>query len=174
MGARNFGHEGFRQFPFRFNRNEGGWAWWGWGGDYPYGFDDGGYYSFYYSPDNSYGAPYPSMPSYQQGLGRPNLRPVYQANYGPSSGWDGTSTIEVLVPPKAEVWFDGQKTKQMGGARYLEMPPMSAGQSTNCEIRVTWMANGKSVTETRDVQVQAGSQRIVNFLVGGSDKKASD
>jgi uncharacterized protein (TIGR03000 family) len=128
----------------------------------------GGWGSGYYGPDYYAGSPYyfSDAPQYFQGA------PVtpdtgYRAFYPPTMIADNTALIEVQVPPDAEIWFDGTKTTQRGSVRNFTTPPLTPGQTFTYEIRATLMANGAPVTQTRQVQVQAGKRAAVNFMTGG-------
>jgi uncharacterized protein (TIGR03000 family) len=72
-----------------------------------------------------------------------------------------TPSMKVYVPSTAEVWCNGVKIAQTGPSRELT-PDLASGQ-TSCEIRVQWMENGKSVTQTRTAQLRPGSQVVLAF-----------
>jgi uncharacterized protein (TIGR03000 family) len=72
-----------------------------------------------------------------------------------------TASMKVYVPSTAEVWCNGVKIAQTGPSRELT-PDLASGQ-TSCEIRVQWMENGKSVTQTRTAQLRPGSQVVLAF-----------
>jgi uncharacterized protein (TIGR03000 family) len=129
----------------------------GWGG-YPY-YSTGYYYpdsyAGYYSPDYyTASTPYDtSSYSYYPPLQEPS---------------NNTAMIQVYVPPDATVSFDGTPTNQRGSARLFNTPPLTPGSTYTYNIQASWMANGQPVTQTRQVQVQAGRQSTVNFNVAGS------
>jgi uncharacterized protein (TIGR03000 family) len=67
-----------------------------------------------------------------------------------------TAYIDLAVPPDAEVWFQGVKTKQTGEHRRFTSPPLPRGQAFTYDIRVRWSANGKAVTRKNRLTVRAG------------------
>ena len=63
--------------------------------------------------------------------------------------------ITLVVPPDAEVWFDGDKAQQTGPTREFVSPPLTPGQTYTYHVRVRWTENGKPVEQDRDIRVQA-------------------
>ena len=73
-----------------------------------------------------------------------------------------TASLKVYVPTStAEVSFNGVKTAQTGPSREFVTPELISGKSV--EVRVQWMENGKSVTQTSTAQVRPGSQVVLAF-----------
>jgi uncharacterized protein (TIGR03000 family) len=71
--------------------------------------------------------------------------------------------VTIRVPsPDAEVWFDGQRTRQEGAQRLFESPALHPGKYSY-QIRAKWRQNGKNMEETRTVQVQPGDRVTVDF-----------
>ena len=157
----------------------GGWrggGWYGgiglgWGSPYLYGGYGGWGYPDYGNYGTDYYGGYPtygySTPYYQDNAVIPSTG--YQSFYPPmmTTQSDNTATIEVRVPPDAELWFDGTKTNQRGPVRYFTTPPLTPGQTFTYEIRASGMANGNPMDQTRQVQVQAGKRTTVDFTTGG-------
>jgi len=145
---------------------------WGWGFRY-YWFNDCCHYP--YRADWLYWEPYYySEPAAVYYVAPPQVMPIAStaANVPPTLKRDSSATVQVLVPPDAELWLDGNKLEQTGSVRSISTPSLAPGKTLKHEVRATWVANGQPVTQTREVQVQAGNQRIVNFMVGGgSDAK---
>lgn len=71
--------------------------------------------------------------------------------------------IDVRVPADADVWLEGQPTKQTGAHRQYVSPTLKPGTPYTYEIKVRWQAEGKAVEETRQVQVTAGGRINVAF-----------
>jgi uncharacterized protein (TIGR03000 family) len=71
---------------------------------------------------------------------------------------DNSAHITLQVPAGAEVWFDGKTTKQTGPIRHFNSPPLQPGKNYVYGIRVRWTKDGKSVEETRRVNVQANDR----------------
>jgi uncharacterized protein (TIGR03000 family) len=83
--------------------------------------------------------------------------------------------IDVVVPPNAQVFFDGEQTRQRGQFRRFVTPSLDPGQSFTYEIKAVWDENGNKVERTRKVHVRAGQQRSVDFMaMGGRDMRGSD
>jgi uncharacterized protein (TIGR03000 family) len=143
-----------------------------WGGNYlysPYAY--GGYYPYSYS----------SYPSYY-GYGPTNYYPQPSTTYvvpGTSSQYslyppgnssqnlypNSSASIEVHVPPDAELWFDGTKTQQTGAVRQFVTPSLPEGKTSEYEVRATWTdPEGKQVVRTRQVQVSPNQQTILNLM----------
>jgi uncharacterized protein (TIGR03000 family) len=74
--------------------------------------------------------------------------------------------ITVQVPPDAEVWIEGVRTKQMGPVRDFVSPPLDPGVNYDYEIRATWKNNGEVVSDTQHVNVRAGDRTKITFRVG--------
>jgi uncharacterized protein (TIGR03000 family) len=76
-----------------------------------------------------------------------------------------SATLDLIVPANAEVWLDGKKTTQTGTTRSFTTQPLTSGQVSTQELRVTFNDKaGKAVTEQRKVQLR-GAQRVVLNLV---------
>jgi uncharacterized protein (TIGR03000 family) len=72
--------------------------------------------------------------------------------------------IQVLLPDaKAEVALDGKLIPGLGMKRWLNTPSPVTGQEDRCEVTASWWKDGRSVTETRTVQVAAGKYGFVDF-----------
>jgi uncharacterized protein (TIGR03000 family) len=76
---------------------------------------------------------------------------------------DAAAAIEVRVPERAEVWFDGTKTVQSGKLREYASPPLEPGREFTYVVRARWKDGDRDVDETRVVAVSAGSRTSVNF-----------
>jgi len=74
-----------------------------------------------------------------------------------------SATIEVFVPPTAEVWFEGVKMNQTGSARSFSSPPLPPDQTFVYDVRARWMYDGSVIDQTRQVSVQAGQIATVDF-----------
>ena len=72
--------------------------------------------------------------------------------------------ITVLVPAGAEVFFDGEPTKQKGAERIFETPALATGKKFHYDIKARWQHDGKPVEQTRKVEVSSGARVRVDFL----------
>lgn len=136
--------------------------------NYPYyGYGYGGYgwgggYGAYYAP--TYNNYYPQMYVAPQ---QPQTVP-YVAGYAPSAATT-TARLDIQVPPDADVYIEGQKMKQTGPRRSFVSPALEAGQQYVYNIKATWTQNGETVSDEKQVNVQAGDRQSIIFL-GNSDK----
>ena len=141
-----------------------GRPYWGGYGGYPYrsGFFGPSYsYSSWYSYWYSY-----SYPSYSR-FHIPSY--ITNSSAAPSQAAPNlnTSSIEVLCPPEAALWFNGRKSNQKGPTRKFLTPLLSEGSYTY-DLRATWKdQSGKEVTRTREVLVMPNQDIVVNL----SDEK---
>ena len=76
---------------------------------------------------------------------------------------EGVARITVIVPADAEVFFDGNPTKQTGTQRVFDSPPLKPGSRYTYSVRARWTADGRPVDQTRSVPVRAGAQIRVDF-----------
>jgi uncharacterized protein (TIGR03000 family) len=145
-----------------------GWGWGGypgyWGGNY-YGsgvmFGTSPYYSSYgygYSPSVVYGTPsYTTTPSFYYAPSAAAVTP------DTSAVSNDRAQIEVMVPPDAEILFDGSATQQRGEDRLFVSPPLNPGRSYTYDIEAKWMENGRQVDQKKEVTVTPGQTTTVDF-----------
>jgi uncharacterized protein (TIGR03000 family) len=74
-----------------------------------------------------------------------------------------TAHITIKVPADAEVWFDGTKMTETGSVRQFYSPPLTRGLDYSYEIRSRWRQDGRTVTQSREVFVSAGSHINLDF-----------
>jgi uncharacterized protein (TIGR03000 family) len=72
--------------------------------------------------------------------------------------------ITVLVPPDADVFFDGEPTVQKGGERLFVCPPLIVGKKYHYTVLARWKDGDKTVEQTRRVDVTGGATVRVDFL----------
>jgi uncharacterized protein (TIGR03000 family) len=88
---------------------------------------------------------------------------TYRSFYSPDQGTD-TANIRVLLPdPNARVTFDDTATQQMGNDRLFTSPPLDPNKTYTYNVQAMWMENGKEVTRSQEVKVQAGRQATADF-----------
>jgi uncharacterized protein (TIGR03000 family) len=74
------------------------------------------------------------------------------------------ATVRVTVPdPDARVYFDDELTRQTGPERTFNSPPLDPSKSYTYTVRATWTENGREVSRSQDVKVQAGREAAVDF-----------
>jgi uncharacterized protein (TIGR03000 family) len=133
----------------------------GWAGPYRY---SGGYPSYY---DGGYRYYSPSGYTY----GEPSMSTT--AFYGPQTGEGlsessamntNTAMIDIRIPdPNAQIWLDGQETKQRGTFRPFVSPPLEQGKTFHYKVRARWQQDGKEMDQTKTVEFKAGQRQVVTF-----------
>jgi uncharacterized protein (TIGR03000 family) len=127
----------------------------GYGFGYPY-YSPSYYGSDYYG--SNYGSGYytqPQIASYYTPGAQPALT-------NPTQGL-AAAEIEVHIPADAELWLDGNPTKQRGESRAFVSPLLQPGRNFVYEMRARWMQDGKPVEETRQIEVWAGARPVIDF-----------
>jgi uncharacterized protein (TIGR03000 family) len=76
--------------------------------------------------------------------------------------------VQVKVPAKARLWFNGKKTVSRGRRRRFHTPPLEPGRKYDYTLRARWKMNGKTVTQTQKVRVRAGAEVDVAFPVASN------
>jgi uncharacterized protein (TIGR03000 family) len=80
--------------------------------------------------------------------------------------------ITILVPPDAEIFFDGDATTQKGGERLFVTPPLEVGKKYHYDVLARWKQDGKPVERTRQVEVSGGARVRVDFFTPAQDAAA--
>jgi uncharacterized protein (TIGR03000 family) len=164
-------------------------------GQYQYGNVQPSTYNNYRSPSFSgYGAsggvplPFTSQPfgspstlgSTSSGSGSLATSPVYPIpKYNlPTSlyrpGERTTVLMRIHVPAaNAQLWVEGWKTTSRGEWRHFLSPPLVPGERYVYEVRAQWLQNGHEVNRTRQVEVRAGEQIVVDFTRPESSQTTS-
>lgn len=76
----------------------------------------------------------------------------------------GGASIRVILPdPNAQVFFDGNPTRQMGTERTFHTPPLAAGAANTYRIRATWAGPGGTLAQEQVIQVSPGQNVVVDF-----------
>lgn len=122
---------------------------------YPYAYSETSYPELY--PEQGYYGSYPTTSYAQDYYGATGAAPAAPAV-------DNSVNLRVIVPPDARVWFNGQPTTEQGRVRVFESPPLTPGRDYTYDIRAEWQDNGRPVTQTRHVDVQAGDSLTVDFM----------
>ncbi len=149
-GYGGYGYRGYGGFGVGVYLGGYGYPYYGYGYGVPYG----GYASDYYAPAPPvYVTPPAAMP--------PVATPGYQL--GGDAPPDNTAHITVRAPADADVRFGQGKTQQSGAVREFASPPLSPGKDYTYEIKARWTVGGKEVVQTRQVDVGAGTYKVVDF-----------
>jgi uncharacterized protein (TIGR03000 family) len=92
---------------------------------------------------------------------------IRQSNYSPDTMEAARTApvyLDVRVPASAEVMIETAKTTQTGPRRSFVSPPITPGRNYVYEIKAKWLENGQEVVRTRNVDVRAGEQVMVDFM----------
>jgi uncharacterized protein (TIGR03000 family) len=109
----------------------------------------------------SYGATaYAALRSSGQMTGADQGRTAY---YSPAPATKTAAVYVLVSDPDARVYFDDTKTEQTGEDRTFTSPPLDPTKSYTYTVRATWTENGREVTHSEDVKVQAGRDATVDF-----------
>ena len=138
------------------------------------GLGFGGWPSFYnspyyggYYPSTYIYAPYYSPPTYYPTISYSNPRVIYVAPLATSTTPvepGKPAKIEVKLPAKAELWFDGKQTTQTGTVRHFVTPPLFAVVLNAYEVKATWTdETGALVIRTRRIEVLPGESVVVDL-----------
>jgi uncharacterized protein (TIGR03000 family) len=148
----------------------GGFPYYGYGG---YGYGGYGYGGGYYDP--GYAAPVYTYPSYvpvpvEVPVPVPSYTPpmtpaqVQTPGTGDRAPADPVAHLQIKLPGDAELWIEGEKTKQSGDTREFTSPELTAGQTFVYEMKARWTEGGKEVIKTKRIPVQAGSWIGIDFM----------
>jgi uncharacterized protein (TIGR03000 family) len=118
-------------------------------------------------------APNPSGTAYNENpLNWPLYRRLPDSQLSSTTGQPGQAGIRILVPADAEVFFDGEPTTQKGSERLFITPPLRAGKKYNYDVLARWKDKGKTVEQTRKVEVTGGTNVRIDFRTPLPDTKA--
>jgi uncharacterized protein (TIGR03000 family) len=176
-----------------WGRGWGRGAWWlyglGWGYPWYYGsyfypaysYDwYGGYPWYNYYPTDYYGwyGSYPYSASYPYAYSPSTYDYTTPYSYGaystPSEAYYGSvdqsavaeqnvARVRVLVPPDAQVWFEGQLTTEGGPERMFATPELEPGREYSYDITAQWHEDGREVTKTAHIVFHAGDSVTADF-----------
>jgi uncharacterized protein (TIGR03000 family) len=167
-GNRGWYGRGWYGYGYPYRGWGGGWRWGlGYGLGYPWYY--GGYYSpYYYGYPYNYGNYYNDYPGVDYYASAPIVND-YNSYYPPDAGFSGgadttastSATINVRVAPGAELWFDGQLTRQQGEVREFVTPSLDPDGTYVYRVRARFSETGRDVE--RDVRVHAGDRITVDL-----------
>jgi uncharacterized protein (TIGR03000 family) len=176
-GGYGYGYRGYYPgyygyYPRYYGSYYGGYypRYYGYGGYsyYPsYSYPYTTYYSwapYYYYPSGTY-YPYASSAPVTTSTSAylaPDGATVSAANYGERLN-DKRAHLRVQVPANAKVWLNGQAMRQRGRERDFYSPVLKSGKKYEYEVRARWKENGKTVDETKKVDVRPNAWSEVDF-----------
>jgi len=151
---------------------------------------------YFYNPYDEFGVTgvvypyYPPALDYNAYPGTNSGNPPYSTGYSPAlgpTGWGTSPTfstsdltppiaapppksdvagIALQVPPRAEVWIEGVRSKQKGSVREFVSPSLDPNIVYAYEIRAAWRNNGEAVSEVQRINVRAGDRMKLIFQAG--------
>jgi uncharacterized protein (TIGR03000 family) len=136
------------------------------------GYYGGGRYREYYAYGRGYGiANFPGpLPNYPRGYIPKSMRgyPSPWSEPRPTIFVRGDAaaapcTVEIHLPDGAEVWIDGEPTKQTGAQRTFVTPALHGGLEYSYSVRARWETDGQVVEQSRSVDVRAGDHVAIVF-----------
>ncbi len=132
-------------------------AWYGY--NWPYR----GYYPHHYHGEPYFPRGGPTTAS--DSIRTPRSERTSYYDYGAQSGADGgTARVKVTLPDAdAQVWFEGQLTKQTGTQRGFVSPALEPGREYLYDVRARWNENGRAVERTQTVRVRADGVVTLDF-----------
>jgi uncharacterized protein (TIGR03000 family) len=154
-------------YPYGYGYPYGGYSY-----GYPYGYGSYGYASPYYVDSGYYQPSYSYMPTtnYQQSFYPPTYSDGQTNNGQMNQQTPNSASIEVIVPPQAQLWFDGTQTQQTGPVRMFTTPALPEGRASSYQVKATWTdQTGAPVTRSRTVHVAPNQHTVVNFMNATGD-----
>ena len=74
-----------------------------------------------------------------------------------------TASVIVTLPVEATLFANGVRTNQTTGERNFVTPSLEQGKTFRYVLTIELVRNGRTITETREIEVEAGSEIRVNF-----------
>jgi uncharacterized protein (TIGR03000 family) len=85
-----------------------------------------------------------------------------------------SATLNVHVPADAQVFVNGLATKSTGADRRYVSNGLQAGYNYSYEVRAELVRDGRTITETKVVKLQAGDNSEVNFELNGDEGQIAE
>jgi uncharacterized protein (TIGR03000 family) len=83
------------------------------------------------------------------------------------------ATLVVHMPENASLSIEDQQTQQRSGTRVFTSPPLEAGKTYTYTLRAEMTRDGRTIHETKNVDVRAGQSSEVTMNPGGSERGES-
>jgi uncharacterized protein (TIGR03000 family) len=78
------------------------------------------------------------------------------------------ATMMAHVPENAQVYFGDQPTRSTGMERTYVSPPLAPGKTYTYTVRVDWVEDGKTVTQTHQFDLRPGMLHCIYLIRSGS------
>jgi uncharacterized protein (TIGR03000 family) len=75
----------------------------------------------------------------------------------------GPASVTVMVPADAILYANGTRTQQTAAERHFVTPQLDAGMVYTYVLTIETVRDGRTVKQTQEIEVQAGSEVRVNF-----------
>ena len=121
----------------------------------------------YYPPADYYAGPYDTQ--FTDRVADYYTPPGYSASTGQMPVY-----IDVVIPPRAEITFENERTTQTGSRRLFISPPIRAGQNYTYHIKAKWTENGREVIRSRTVPVHAGERVMVDLTSTSTEDRRQE
>jgi len=171
-GYSGYGNSGYGYGPGYYGPNRGVMPGYGYGNNY--GYNNGIRYGTgnYVQPGPVVGTPAPAYQSLYPPQAIPNVpQPSGTQPIANQAFNDGRGRIVVIVPPNAQVFWNGTPSTLTGDTRRYSTLPLSAdGAMQKFEARWTG-PNGQTVSQTRDIRVMPNATVTVDFTHSDADQK---
>lgn len=76
---------------------------------------------------------------------------------GPLGERPGAAVLIAHLPRNAVLWVEGTRTGSTGRTRYFQSPLLRPGRRYSYKVRAAWIEDGRWVSQSRKVPVQAGT-----------------
>jgi len=85
-----------------------------------------------------------------------------------------SATLNVHVPADAKVFVNGLATKSTGADRRYVSNGLQAGYNYSYEVRAELVREGRTITETKVIKLQAGDNSEVAFELDGDEGQIAE
>jgi uncharacterized protein (TIGR03000 family) len=85
-----------------------------------------------------------------------------------------SATLSVHVPADAKVFVNGLATKSAGAERRYVSNGLQAGYNYSYEVRAELVRDGRTITETKVIKLQAGDSSDVTFELTGDEEQVAE
>jgi len=95
-------------------------------------------------------------PAWPSSASRKYILAVAPLPLGSSAANPGSAMLIVHLPDYAMFWVEGTRIPLKGQTSYFNSPPLEAGKKYLYSVRAAWFEEGRWVSLTREVPVEAG------------------
>jgi uncharacterized protein (TIGR03000 family) len=156
-----------RSYWYGNNWSAPGYAWNNYNWANPaYAYSWGGYYSPTVFSSDNYFNPASTAGNFGNSY---NAAGYYSYGARATSGPRDSAVLNVRLPDaNAQVWVEGDLTRQRGTWREFVSPPLDPNKNYTYDVRARWTENGREVERTRTIPVRANAVATVDFTTADS------